>query len=628
MARANSDLGRASRFFTLAASCIVIAILYVGRDVLMPLAVATLITFALVPLVTRLERLHIGRRTSTILVVLLSFGLVGGLGFIIGRQFVEVVKEVPQYKEGIQNKLTQFRKSINPLKRGVGELEHVVSATPVPATQPIWNVTVTQQEAANPPVTFEEALDYAEKVLDPLATTGVVVVLVIFMLLDREDLRDRMIRLLSGGRLNLTTQAIDEAATRITRYLVAQSVVNFSYAIAVAAGLWIIGKAFGRHDSSGGFPNVLLWALLCGLLRFIPYLGIWIAMLLPVAVSFALFSGNAVFFATVGMFVTYEIVVSQFIEPAVYGSSTGLSALAVLLAAVFWTAIWGPMGLLLSTPMTVCLVVLGKHVPQLEFLGILLGDEPVLEPPQRIYQRLIALDQEEPEELMQGYAKEKSLEEIYDDILIPTLVLAERDRQREELDDQHYRFVHQSIRDMIEELGEQQQQALQTQEAAGGEAVAAAVHSAPPISHSRIHLPKGCNVNVLCLPARDVADELTGMMLAQLLSLRGYCAESVGSDILAAEAVELVEQKKIDVVCISALPPAAIAHARYLCKRLSARFSQLPTIVGLWKATTSLERARQRISRAQTTHVLTTLADAQDQLDQFSHQFAAVPAGT
>lgn len=628
MARANSDPGQASRFFTLAASCIVIAILYLGRDVLMPLAVATLITFALAPLVIRLERLHLGRRTSTILVVLLSFGLVVGLGFVIGHQFVAVVKEVPQYKEGIQQKLTDFRKSINPLKRGVGELEHVVSATPTPATQPLWNVTVTQQESNNPPVTFTQAVNYAETVLDPLATTGVVVVLVIFMLLDREDLRDRMIRLLSGGRLNLTTQAIDEATTRITRYLFAQSMVNFSYAIAVAVGLWIIGQAFGRHEATHGFPNVLLWALLCGVLRFVPYLGIWIAMVLPVAVSFALFPGNAVFFATVGMFVGYEVVVSQFIEPAVYGSSTGLSALAVLLAAVFWTAIWGPMGLLLSTPMTVCLVVLGKHVPQLEFLGILLGDEPVLEPPQRVYQRLIALDQEEAAELVQEYAKEKSLEEIYDEILIPSLILAERDRQREELDDQHYRFVHQSIRDMIEELGEQQQQALQTQEATGVEATAAAAHSAPPVSRSRIHLPKGCNVNVLCLPARDVADELTGMMLAQLLALRGFSAESVGSDILAAEAVELVEQKKIDVVCLGALPPAAIAHARYLCKRLDARFSHLPTIVGLWKTTSNLERARQRISRAQTTHVVTTLAEAQDHLDQISHQFAAVPAGT
>ncbi len=235
------------------------------------------------------------------------------------------------------------------------------------------------------------------KVTGPLTTMGLVTVFVIFMLISREELRDRLIRLTGHGRLHMTTQALDEAATRISSYLFAEAVVNFCYGFLVAGGLKLIGHIWGSAE--GGFPSVLLWGLLCGLLRFVPYIGVWIAAAFPIVVSFAFFTGDGVFIGTIVLFAALEVVVSQFVEPYWYGSSTGMSPLAVLVSAVFWTWLWGPVGLVLSTPLTVCLVVIGKHVPALQFLDILLGDEPVLDPPTRLYQRMISMDGEEASDL-------------------------------------------------------------------------------------------------------------------------------------------------------------------------------------------------------------------------------------
>jgi predicted PurR-regulated permease PerM len=658
MARRDLQLGKSSRLVVLAASCVFIAALYFGRDVLIPLALATLGTFVLFPMVQQLEKWRLNRATATLVVVLFSLSVFAGIGYVVKWQAESVWKdEIPRAKSNIHEKLGHVWAFFKPFEKATGDIERAV-ATPPPTSQPTTSrstgptgVPLAHQDIPGTELftvpgsqqgqQYERALDqqygtpttapadenaipvrvvtpespisamweYLQGALGPLATASVVVVLVIFMLLGREDLRDRMIRLLGHGQLNLTTQAIDEVAHRITRYLVAQTAVNVCYGLAVSGGLWLIGWVLGR--SSGGFPNVLLWGLLCTLLRFIPYVGIWIAMLLPVTVSFALFPGNTPFLATIGMFVTYEVVVGQFVEPYVYGSSTGMSPLAVLIAAVFWTVLWGPIGLLLSTPMTVCLVVLGKYVPQLEFLSVLLGDEPVLEPPVRIYQRLIALDQEEAAELIQQYLKQRSLEEVYDQILIPVLAMAERDRQHEELDEEREDFVHRGMRELIEELGEQAA-ATKAEDAS----VNGTITQAEPARAGRPNLPKGCHVTAYCLPARDEADELVAMMLAQLLTQRGYCAEAISHEVLSGEMLELIEKNKADVVCISALPPTATSDARYLTKRLRARFPELSLIVGLWTYKTDLDRARRRIARDDSVKIVTTLADAQEQIDQ------------
>ena len=419
------------------------------------------------------------------------------------------------------------------------------------------------------------------------------------MLLSREDLRDRLIRLLGSARLNLTTQALDEASTRISSYLGALSIVNFCYGLLTAGGLWLIGKFLGGGE---GFPSVMVWAILVGLLRFVPYVGIWIGAGFPLLLSFAIFPGYSVFFATLVMFGVLEIVVSQAIEPYWYGSSTGMSALAVLVSAVFWTWLWGPIGLLLSTPMTVILVVMGKYIPQLKFIDILLRDEAVLSPQFRLYQRLIAMDQEEAADLARDYLKEKrSLIDTYDDLLIPALQMAEQDSHHERATDEQLQFVRQSVRDLAEELAEQFRE-MQAPVATAGEAsdpehprqptmlesakstVAAAASTVASVASTMAaavtgngkpagaeedapapdplrRLPQECAVKVLCLPARDEADEIVALMLTQILEVRGFCTHSPTAAMLASEMVDLVESKKIDLICVSAMPPAAVAHA-------------------------------------------------------------------
>ena len=277
-------------------------------------------------------------------------------------------------------------------------------------------------------------------------------VFVVFMLLSREDLRDRLLRLLGHGRMNLTTQALDEASTRISSYLGALAIVNFCYGLS-SAGPMAHRKVFRRRTT---FPNVMVWGLLVGVCRFIPYIGIFVGAGIPLASAFALFPGHSVLLATFLLFAPLELIVSQFIEPMWYGSSTGMSALAVLVAAVFWTWLWGTIGLLLSTPLTVILVVMGKYVPQLKFLDILLREEAVLTPPLRFYQRLIALDQEEAADLAHDYLKEKkSLEAVYDDVLIPALSSATYDSQHQRLSPEQLEFVRQSVREIVDELAEQ-----------------------------------------------------------------------------------------------------------------------------------------------------------------------------
>jgi predicted PurR-regulated permease PerM len=669
MSRRDVQLGRRPRLIVFAAICVFVAALYFGRDVLIPIALATLFTFVLFPLVQRLEKWGLNRATATMLVVLLALAAVGGIAYVVAYQ-VKLVAEVelPQAGTNIENKLGRLRSIFRPISKVTNDLEREVTtpgATSQPAaTQPsavstaplgtqnkldetfgvgtgrhvpgaapaIDDGTVQPTTAPSdeypipvrivtPASPLASILGYVQSfLLGPLVTASVVVVLVIFMLLGREDLRDRLIRLFGDGQLNLTTQAIDEAASRIMRYLVAQSAVNICYGAAVSGGLWVIGRLLS--PSGQGFPNWFLWGLLCAILRFVPYVGIWIAMVLPLALSFAMFQGNGMFIATISLFVAYELIVGQFVEPYLYGSSTGMSALAVLIAAVFWTALWGPIGLLLSTPMTVCLIVLGKYVPQLAFLNILLGDEPVLEPPVRIYQRLIALDQEEAAELIQQYLKEKSLEEVYDQVLMPALAMAERDRQHEELDEERREFVHRGLRELIEELGEQATVAAKVQATGPGSAAA----DAGVVRLTRHPLPKDCRVSVYCLPARDEADELAGMMLAQLLSLRGYCAESLSHEAFSGEILEQIEKNKIDIVCISALPPTATSDARALTKRLRARFAGMPLVVGIWTYKADLARGRRRISRDESVNVVTKLADAQESIDQLAHQVIAAAA--
>src|SRR5688500_7704557 len=388
---------------------------------------------------------------------------------------------------------------------------------PNPATQPTRENPMPVAVVEPQPSPMETLGRYLGLVLGPLGTAGIVIVFVIFMLLQREDLRNRLIRLVGFGQLTVTTNALDDAAGRISRYLLAQAIVNGTYGAAIAIGLWLIGRFVGRNDPP--FPNVILWGLLCCILRFIPYIGPWIAAAFPLVISLAVYRGFNVFVATTVMFVVIELLSNNIMEPLRYGSSTGMSATAVLVSAVFWTWLWGPIGLLLATPLTVCLVVLGKYVPTLQFLDIMLGDEPVLAPQERLYQRWLALDHEEAADLVHEFFAERSLEDVYDTILIPALALGEQDRHKGRLDDARWKMVRQSLREMIDELGDDYRLRFAQTGASTASVPGKLAHESdsPSDVPHRFPLQKDCTVNVVVLPAHDEADEIVGLMLHQVL---------------------------------------------------------------------------------------------------------------
>jgi predicted PurR-regulated permease PerM len=624
----------------LAGVAIVIAALYFAQDFLIPLALSLLLSFLLAPLCSRLERWKLRRVPSVIIVVVVSLGLLAGVGWVVTGQLIDLANKLPNYRDNIHSKVMYWRSSAgnfkqqtqvlqdslkdltapNPTSRPTTQDLAVAAQSPQrpltpPAAQAVQNLSgppttqpiqVEVKDRDPTPVQFMK--DYVAPYVSPLATAAMVIVFVVFILLQREDLRDRMIRLVSQGQINLTTQAMDDAATRISRYLLMQLVVNITYGIPIGIGLWFIGV-----------PNAILWGLLATLLRFIPYIGPWIAASVPILLSIAAFPDSQHFFMTVALYVIVELISNNAIEPWLYGASTGLSATAVVVSAVFWTWLWGPLGLLMSTPLTVCLVVMGKYVPQLQFLDILLGDEPVLEPHVKIYQRLLAMDQEEATDLVEEYLKEKNLIEVYDQVLIPALGLAEIDRHRGLLDERRQKYIRQSMKELVEDLGERYRLADAEAEHASG---AKQHRNGNGNGDAEDRKATPC---ALCLPARDEADEIVAMMLSQVLEQLGCVAKYIPVAALASEMVQTVEKYDARLVCISALPPSAVAHARYLCKRVRARKKDIPVVVGLWGTKVDPKKAMARLACSENVKVVRTLADARAEIAPMVAVAAAEP---
>jgi predicted PurR-regulated permease PerM/methanogenic corrinoid protein MtbC1 len=626
---------KTSRINLLASIAIIVAALYFGKDVLIPLALAIMLSFLLAPLLVRLQRWGLGRIPALIIVIALVVGAMFGLGFAVYVQVHDLAEKLPQYQANIQEKVTwvrrfthsgAFDKAMEVIKQttekattqatttGSTQAVAVVNRGPAgpnrdaaiplnPGAEPVKPVPVALTDNETNP--FKNFYKSVSPLIDPLATGGIVIIFVIFMLMTREDLRDRVIRLIGQGRINVTTQAMDEAATRVSKYLIAQCIVNGTYGLAIAFGLWVIGMTVGHGDPS--FPNWLLWGLLTGLLRFIPYIGPWIGAAFPITLSLAVYHGMGVPLTVIGMFLLIELLSNNLMEPWLYGSSTGVSTVAILVSAVFWTWLWGTPGLLLATPLTVLIAVTGKYVPQLEFLNILLGDEPALEPKYRFYQRLLADDVEEADELLAEYLQDRSVVQVYDQVVLPAMSLAEHDWHEDRLDQAKQAMVRRAVRELVEDIGEKPQQA---DEATAGDGAPKSQTATTGVGATRY---ERC---IICLPARDEADEIAAMILGQVLEHQGYSAQYVSVEKLASEYLELVEKNNVQVVVISALPPAAVTHARYIAKRLRARFKELKIIVGLWTIEGNLERARRRLRAAGADEVVNTLEQAVEQLRQ------------
>ena len=426
--------------------------------------------------------------------------------------------------------------------------------------------------------------------LGPLGTAGLVILLVIFMLLKREDLRSRLIRLLGQGRISATTRAMEDADQRVSRYLLMQLLVNVTFGIAVAVGLFFIGM-----------PNAILWGAFATVLRFIPYIGPWIAAAFPIVLSLAVSPSWMMPLLTLGLFVVLELISNNVVEPWLYGSSTGISSFALIVAAVFWTWLWGPIGLLLATPLTVCLVVMGRHAPRLAFLSVMLSDEEALSPAEECYHRLLALGLNEASELVDTYLKTNSVIALYDTVLIPVVAAAEADHQRGALDNEQRDSVEQGIRDIVEDLG-------------SGPAFESSL-SEDKMETEQSPAPL---CRVCCLPARAYRDEIAGTMLEHLLQQQGLKAQSAPATLLADELVKRVEEAEVDVACISVVAPSTVIHARYLCAKLRAHHPHLKIAVGLWGASENITQATQRLRDSGANEVHTTFATAVVQLPELA----------
>jgi len=544
-----------SPLVTLAILAFAVAVLYFGRDILIPLALAALLSFVLEPLATRLRRIGTPRTAAVVAVVALALVVMGVVGFLVGRSVLQLMENLPVYQQNIEQKISSLRQGppgggvIEKASSAIEHIEKQISkskedAQPAQKASTQEPVPVRVEPATTPLRTLG---DFTAPILAPLGTAGLVVVFLIFMLLEQEEIRDRFIRLAGRGEITVTTNALGEAAERVSRYLLMQLLVNATYGVPIGIGLYFIGV-----------PNAVLWGALAIVLRFIPYVGPFIAAAFPVALSIAVDPGWSMVLWTLGLFVVVELISNNAIEPWLYGHSTGLSTVAIILAAIFWTTLWGPVGLLLSTPLTVCLVVLGRHVPQMRFLDVLLGSSPALKPAERFYQRMLAGDTGEGEEIAEPYLAKNDFAGFCGEVALPALRLAENDRRRDALRDERVETVAANVQLVVDALPDGE---VNDEDDDDGQGVAA----------------DDRKPTILCVGGRSALDVAAAALLAQRLERAGLGARVAAGSSLDHEIVASLDAEGIEAVAIVHLGPSGVAHARQSFRRVrrSSRVARL-----------------------------------------------------
>jgi predicted PurR-regulated permease PerM len=581
---------------TVASVVTTVAALYFGREVFLPIAVALLLTFAIAPVVSWLKRAGVPRIAAVIASVAGAFAALSLFSFVVATQVSDLAQNIPIYQINILTKVRALKE--NGLGGGIiarlsGVIERVgqeidrqepqlPSAAEAPKRDPIPVEVVSHEKP------LEVLQNLIGPLISPLASAGLVVIVVIFMLMEREDLRDRFIRLVGYGDLHRTTQALQDAGKRVGQYLLMQLVVNTIYAVPIAIGLWVLG-----------IPNALLWGLVALALRFVPYIGPIVGALLPLFLALAVAPGWSLLLWTAALFIVVELVIGNVIEPWLYGSHTGLSPLAIIVAAIFWTWLWGPIGLVLSTPLTVCLVVLGRHVPQFEFLDVLFGNEPVLEPHARMYQRLLAGDPDEATDHAEEMLEEKYLFQFYDQVAIPALLLGEQDRGRGVMDDEQRRQVADSAMTLVANLDDSAHQEAEEEEAEqaveadqkatdkkSSEKKAGERKASEPAEESAdeedVDLPDGSGFTVLCSGGRGELDDAAAAMLAQVLEVQGTSVSKASFADLEPSAIRQLELEATDAVVIGFLNRQSTQHARFMVRRLKRIKPKLRVGIVFW----------------------------------------------
>jgi len=575
-------------------AAIIVMVLYFGREIIIPIALAILLSFVLAPLVGLLQRLRIPRGLAVVSVVIIAFALIFAMGSLLATQLAQLAGDLPRYQSTISEKIQSFRDTTagrGTLERASGMLKDLskeldkpkeaatalgAGASPKAAPPKPVPVEVLQPD----PGALQSLQSLISPLLHPLATTGIIVIFVIFILLQREDLRNRLIRLAGSHDLQRTTAALDDAASRLSRLFLIQLLVNGSFGIVIGIGLWLIGV-----------PSAILWGILAGVLRFVPYIGAFIAAAFPLALALAVDPTWSMLLWTVALFVVVEPVVGHVIEPMVYGHSTGLSPVAVVASATFWTALWGPIGLVLATPLTVCLVVLGRHVERLEFLDVMFGDRPALSPPEIFYQRMLAGDPTEASEKAEEFLKERSLSSYYDEVALKGLQLAQVDAERGALDLERLTKIRDAVGEFVNNISEQGDPPLPkttpTTDVEATSAVETVAEDAPyenlPIL-SKGDLPPEWQGEhpVLCVAGHSLLDEAAAIMLGQLSTAHGLAARVEAAGALSTANIFRLETTGVAIVCLIYMDAGSPAHMRYSVRRLRRKLPKATIILGCW----------------------------------------------
>jgi predicted PurR-regulated permease PerM len=579
---------------------VAVAVLYWGQSIFIPVALAIFLTFLLNPVVCRLRLWGLARAPAVFLTVLAAALVLGLLGWVVTAQISSVLRELPEHTATIKAKI----KSLKTLSGGssritemIAEINRELEGDPLGPDEaaPSQSSDQNQPKAVvlepERPVWLGRIAHFLSPMMELLGELALAIILVIFMLEQREEFRNRVIRLAGYGRIAPATKFVDEAAQRVSRFLLVQALVNGAFGLALALGLLALGVKYA-----------LLWGFLGAMMRYLPYVGPCLAAVLPVSTTLALTEGWTTTILVVALFVLLELAVANLIEPRVYGQSMGVSAIALLVSAAFWAFLWGPIGLVLSSPLTLCLVMLGRYVPQLEFLAVLLGDEPALALEDSFYQRLLARDQDEAEALILERMKTEPAEQIFDTMVVPALCSTRQSRIRGEITEADETAIMNSLAEIVDDLSEIRSSTARADlDAARSESSPEAVPR-PPI------MIFGC-------PARDSADSIALQMLEILLDPSRWQMRMIAPATLTAELLELIARDEPPAVCIASLAPGGVAHTRYLCKRLSRRFPALRIVVGQWGAESAAGKHRQALEEAGASSTAFTLVETRQKLD-------------
>jgi len=577
---------------------VIVLVLYFARELLIPIAFALTLTFLLTPAVSRLEKLPLPRILAVTLVGVIAFAGICVVGYVVSRQLLNVAETLPSYRLNLQKKIASVH---SPAERSVEKAfstvedisaDLAINARPVPAPdstlqqpQPVRVVDPNRSQ-------LQATVELLARLLRPIGTIGVIIVFTIYMLLKREDLRNRLLLLAGMGRISLMTQALQEAATRISQYLVMQAAVNSTYGLLFGCGLFLIGV-----------PDATLWGVVAALIRVVPYVGTATGLVLPLIVSISISSSWWQPLLILALFLVLELSATNFFEPWLYSSRTGISSLALLVMAIFWALLWGWPGLILSTPLTVCMVVLGRYVPQMSFLHTLLGTDAELAADAHFYERLLALDQKEAHAIADRFLEGKSLVELYDSVLIPALSFAEQDRHQGALDDIHSNFLFLSINELVAELTDYRRRAQTPTDP-----------NLPATSPAR---PLNKEFAVVCISASDQADELAALMLSQVMEQSDHQTLLLSAATISSEILDTLGKEPDTVVFISALPPFAFSQARAICQRVRSYLPDNRICIGFWNTNDDPDQVIERFGNGRPNVVVNTLSQALQQVTQW-----------